>query len=442
MLIVFIAAGGILFLLRIPTRSAVKAVRDPLGLVPSGHALSRKDIAQAFFLFNDQYLTGGQEKSSPRIVKWMNPSTFIFLQFDNPKQSVAKTLQFVGIGRKGVYCKEALPDRSYTHFLKYDASIYDQQDKLQPGDQGYWLSWVAVDSFIYDGRQDTPGIDYQYDKLNPPSCGSSVPLVTFTPQDAKAPDHDQMEKLAAFFTDNPTIFYGGQKAPRVSKWVNDNAFIFLQFNNQSDPAKSTAVRYLGLGLRGQFCTEKQPSKDFPHLHMPTAKLYALGHASHPGDVGYWLMGVAVDQFMNNGRDVSAEIDRKYNMEEIPSCSGSTRASGPATPLNNGAMQSGTSPSVSPFPSPESLSVSATEFRFNPHIIHLKPGQTVTVTFRNSGTMEHTFTIPALHIDTGGILPGSIRSITFTTPKAPVAYQIICAMGGHVQLGMKAQLIVQ
>jgi len=152
-------------------KKLVHAAVDPLAKIPIGHYLSQGDIQQAYRVFHDQYLTGGQEQESPRIVRWVSPNTFIFLQFDRPKASEAKKLQFIGLGEKGVYCSETKPDNSFTHFVAYDAPHYDQVNQLQPGDQGYWLSFASVGSFTYDGRRENPGIDYQYDLMTPPSCG-------------------------------------------------------------------------------------------------------------------------------------------------------------------------------------------------------------------------------------------------------------------------------
>jgi len=74
--------------------------------------------------------------------------------------------------------------------------------------------------------------------------------------------------------------------------------------------------------------------------------------------------------------------------------------------------------------------------------HLNAGQAVSIQFKNEGTMEHTFTIPLMHVDTGGLLPGNSKQITFTAPSTPGTYDVLCAMGGHLQLGMKASIVVE
>jgi hypothetical protein len=128
---------------------------------PSGSNLTKAEILQLFALFDDQVLRGGQVP--PRISKWVNNDTFIFLQFDKPAAENATSLRYVGIGVKGVFCAESQPDAvngSFTHFHQWNGSEYRHVHGSQPGDQGYWLTWVAVDNFkSFDGREVKPGID-------------------------------------------------------------------------------------------------------------------------------------------------------------------------------------------------------------------------------------------------------------------------------------------
>ena len=147
------------------------------------------------------------------------------------------------------------------------------------------------------------------------------------------------------------------------------------------------------------------------------------------------MGIAVVPFSNNGRDVQPEIDRKYNLEEIPSCAASAQSGVTIQ------MGSSSAPSSMQGGHPV-IAVTATEFTFDPAVVTLKAGQTVTIHFTNAGTMEHTLTIPDFHLSTGGILPGHSRDLTFTAPAAAGSHKALCAMGGHEQLGMVASVVVQ
>lgn len=58
---------------------------------------------------------------------------------------------------------------------------------------------------------------------------------------------NEIRDLAAQFGDQPLT--GGQTAPRLYRWVNDRVAVFLQFDN-SDPAKATALRYIGVSVKG------------------------------------------------------------------------------------------------------------------------------------------------------------------------------------------------
>src|SRR5688572_27236464 len=70
----------------------------------------------------------------------------------------------------------------------------------------------------------------------PPTGPVGAPLTT-----------SDIKVLAAQFTDNPLT--GGQQAPRLYRWVNDQVAIFLQFDNP-DIAEATALRYIGVSVKG------------------------------------------------------------------------------------------------------------------------------------------------------------------------------------------------
>ena len=82
-----------------------------------------------------------------------------------------------------------------------------------------------------------------------------------------------------------------------------------------------------------------------------------------------------------------------------------------------------------------------------------PGETVTVTLHNVGTMPHNFAIVTSKSDTTAVLwnaqigstsnpvsPGSSGSITFTVGNAGT-YTYICQVDGHAALGMFGSVVV-
>src|SRR5918994_3695088 len=128
-------------------------------------------------------------------------------------------------------------------------------------------------------------------------------------------------ELASLFNDQP--FQGGQVSPRVTKWVNDDVFVFLQFDERS-PSNATAINYIGIGKRGTFCEEDRPNPDFVHFHKWNVTEYKHGHGSKAGDEGYWLMWVATGEFDVQGRHVKPGIDREFSpTPPPPKCDGST-----------------------------------------------------------------------------------------------------------------------
>ena len=286
---------------------------------PSGSNLTRAEISQLFELFDDQPLEGGQVP--PRISKWVNNDTFIFLQFDKPVVENATSLRYVGIGVKGVFCAESQPDAvngSFTHFHQWNGSEYRHAHGSQPGDQGYWLTWAAVDNFVsFDRKEVKPGIDYKFSPTPPPNCGDNVPAVDFPVSGPENMPKEEILQLASFFDDQP--FLGGQESPRLAKWVNNNTFMFLQFDKPS-LQNATAINYIGIGSKGLFCKENQPNPDFTHFHKWNATEYRHGHGSLPGEEGYWLLWVAADEFDAQGRHVTPGVDREFSPTPPPSCS--------------------------------------------------------------------------------------------------------------------------
>jgi hypothetical protein len=282
--------------------------------VPHGKPLGKTEIAALGALFSENPLTGGQVP--PRAHRWVNENVSIFLQFDRPNSAEATALRYIGIGVKGVFCSEAQPDKAFTHFHRYDAPKYSEGHGRNPGDQGYWLLWIAADEFDLRERKIKPGVDYEAFPTPPPSCGSNVPKVNFTPPGADKLTREEITKLAALFNDNPLT--GGQVAPRAHKWVNEKVSIFLQFDNPK-PAEATTLRYIGIGVSGDFCKSKQPHVDFPHFHKFDAPTYSEGHGRNPGEQGIWLLWVATDEFDLRGRKVRPGVDREFAPLKVPDC---------------------------------------------------------------------------------------------------------------------------
>jgi hypothetical protein len=286
---------------------------------PSGVPLSKEALAALTAQFPDNPLSGGQQ--APRLYRWVNDSVAIFVQLDNSDPAKATALRYIGVSVKGVFCAENQPggpDGGFPHFHRLDAPDYAQGHGGPPGTPGYWLSWIAVDRFATrDGRQVAPGVDYDFSPTPPPTCGTEVPPADFAAPGARGLTAADIAALGEQFGDN--VLTGGQVAPRLYRWVNPDTAIFVQFDNP-DPVKATALRYIGISLRGTFCRSTQPSRDFPHFHRVDAPEYAQGHGQATADRGYWLLWVATDRFtLRDGREVAPGVDREFSPTPPPDC---------------------------------------------------------------------------------------------------------------------------
>jgi caa(3)-type oxidase subunit IV len=101
------------------------------------------------------------------------------------------------------------------------------------------------------------------------------------------------------------------------------------------------------------------------------------------------------------------------------------------------------PNVQPPPvnaPPASFTTTASEFKFDPNTLTVKPGQTVNVTLKNGGTIQHTFVLQEtntkLIADAGQSTTGSFKA------PGPGTYQFFCDIPGHKDAGMEGTLVVQ
>lgn len=304
------------------------AIESPelVSTAPLGTPMSAGEVTALKALFDDEAYVGGQ--SAPRLVKWITPDSYLFVQFDAFDPAEGTVPLFLGLGVKGVFCAEAQPDAaggSFTHFHQPSVDDYSNGHGGEPGEQGYWLSFIALAAFDARGRDVVPGIDYELSPTPPPSCGDEVPTADFEAPGQQSIAADDLAELISFFDD--PILEGGQRAPRLYKSVNEDVSMFIQLD-AFDPAEATTVRYVGISQRGVFCEQTRPSPDFTHYHRHEAAEYSDGHGGPPGESeGYWLAFVATHGFEllfpgqdpSQARDVAPGIDREFALMEAPSC---------------------------------------------------------------------------------------------------------------------------
>ena len=277
--------------------------------------LTSADVGALSAAFPDEPFSGGQK--APLVARWVTDSSFVFLQFDSPTTAAAKAVAYIGVGVKGSFCSEARPDPrgSFTRFQRYQAADWARGAGGKAGDQGYWLSFVALDKLNVAGRAVPLGVDYRYPGTQPPGCGSVSSAPTFSPPGAGKPAPEAIAKLFSVFTDQP--LQGGQVAPRVFKAVSAQTLVFLQFDKNS-ATEAKDLRYIGFWTKSTFCGSTQPSPDFTHFHRLVAPSYALGHGGPPGTPGFWGTWVAAQQFESQGRTITPGVDREFSPTPPPS----------------------------------------------------------------------------------------------------------------------------
>lgn len=93
------------------------------------------------------------------------------------------------------------------------------------------------------------------------------------------------------------------------------------------------------------------------------------------------------------------------------------------------------------PGVTALTVEGTEYRFDPREIRVNSGESVRITFRNTGVIEHDWSVPDLGIATSTVPAGQEAELEFR-PTRRGTFEIICTVPGHKELGMTATLVVQ
>ncbi len=107
----------------------------------------------------------------------------------------------------------------------------------------------------------------------------------------------------------------------------------------------------------------------------------------------------------------------------------------------GGASTGGSSGASGSSQPLSVTVTATEFKFDPATINAAPGQTINLTVKNAGTTQHTWVLNAANVKLT-IDPGKSVNQMFTAPATAGTYQYECDIAGHKEAGMVGQLIVK
>ena len=99
----------------------------------------------------------------------------------------------------------------------------------------------------------------------------------------------------------------------------DGTYLFLHFDKPLSQAAK--LLYLGWAVPGRWCAEEQPP-GYTHFHR-TAKVadWNAGHGgATPGEAGYWLKHVAVEEFDMNMMGMSYHVKPGTDMMFMPTTS--------------------------------------------------------------------------------------------------------------------------
>lgn len=103
--------------------------------------------------------------------------TWLFLHFDGPLAE-AERIIYTGWAVEGVWCAEDQPGPEFTHFHRTaEVGAWDAgHGGATPGEEGYWLKHIAVESFRMPAMMGMParsidaGTDMDFMPTRAPSC--------------------------------------------------------------------------------------------------------------------------------------------------------------------------------------------------------------------------------------------------------------------------------
>ncbi|RQH01434.1 hypothetical protein [Natrarchaeobius oligotrophus] len=296
---------------------------------PAGESLSADDIGALVAAFDDQPMNEAQHEIdgengsyTPRHVwKWVSDETLIGLHFDEPNPEEATALDYITIGRKGLFTEESQPDEEFTHFHQHTADSWEGGHGGETGDEGYWLTHIAVREIQYPFHDESidARVDYEF-MPTPPEEGSDGHDAGWNAPDGGEGDlsDDDRDELLEIFDDEWTNEdqqeANGYTPSHVWKFVTEDVLMFLHWD-EPNPEEANELIYFGIGVRGQFDADDVPAgqhDDFTHFHLWEADGWEAGHGGQdPDQHGFWLVHHAVRPLEMPWGDVEVGVDREF-----------------------------------------------------------------------------------------------------------------------------------
>lgn len=289
--------------------------------VEKGTALTSEEIAAMVALYDDQPLSDSQSPWPAHRLKWITDDTFILTHWNNDDPSQATALNWIGIGKKGVFCSEDRPgpESIWRHFHSYDAPTYNDGHGGETGESGYWLMHIAVRSFEAPWGPVAPGVDSSFMLTPAPDCGT-VPAASFGAEVAVPMTPADIASFLGVYDDQPLSASQSPWPAHGLKWVTEDTFILTHWNND-DPSLATNMNWIGVGKAGVFCASDRPGAEaeWRHFHSYDAPTYADGHGGETGETGYWLLHAAVRSFEAPWGAVEPGLDSQFMLTPAPTC---------------------------------------------------------------------------------------------------------------------------
>lgn len=109
-----------------------------------------------------------------------------------------------------------------------------------------------------------------------------------------------------------------------------------------------------------------------------------------------------------------------------------------TPTNGG---NGTLPPDDTTPGVKEVVVEGSEYAYSPETITVNEGDTVKITFKNTGERVHNFVIDEFSVRTPTITGGKESKAEFVASQKGT-FAFYCSVPGHRAAGMEGQLVVE
>jgi len=115
--------------------------------------------------------------------------------------------------------------------------------------------------------------------------------------------------------------------------------------------------------------------------------------------------------------------KKTSAEKTATTLATTSTSGTSA-YSSGGYNTGATTGTTVGGTSGSTNLEAVDFKFQPATLNVKPGEAVTVTFKDGGSAPHNFSITSLNVSQDAE-PGGTKTVRFTAPTASGDVEFFC-----------------